>query len=87
MGALIIIGLIILYIASAILLECEFAFQMHIDTVGSCLIVMCPILNTIVLAKAYHKRHIVKTISKIVKTISKEVMNALNSVKETLDKV
>lgn len=80
MGALIIIGLIILYIASAILLECEFAFQMDIDTVGSCLIVMCPILNTIVLAKAYHKRHIVKT-------ISKEVMDAFNSVKETLDKV
>ena len=75
-----IIGLIILYVASALLLECEFVFEMDIDTVGSCLIVLCPILNTIVLAKAYHKRHIVKT-------ISKEVVDALNGVKETLDKV
>lgn len=64
MGALIIIGLIILYVASSILLEYEFVFKMDIDTVGSCLIFLCPILNTIVLAKAYHKRHIVKTISK-----------------------
>lgn len=80
MGVLIIVGLIILYIASAILLECEFIFKMDIDTVGSCIIVLCPILNTIVLAKAYHKRHVLKT-------ISKEVMDALNGVKETLDKV
>jgi len=80
MDTWIIIGLIILYAASAILLECEFVFQLDIDTVGSCIIVLCPILNTIVLAKAYHKRHVLKT-------ISKEVMDALNGVKETLDKV
>ena len=80
MGTWIIIGLIILYVASAILLEGEFVFEMDIDTVGSCLIFLCPILNTIVLVKAYHKRHIVNR-------ISKEVMDALNGVKETLDKV
>lgn len=70
MGIWAILLLMLVYLASVMLLNYEFTFEMNVDTAGSCFVVMCPILNTIVLIKCYRKRHAIKQLGKeIIETI------------------
>lgn len=75
METYIILGLIIFYVTSALLLEAEFVFEFGIDTLGGCLIILCPILNTIMLIKCYCKKFPVKK-------ITKEVVEVFNKIKK-----